>query len=98
MIEVRYGGVHNVGEAFIDAAKALRQMLDQMDQQITASGMNTYWQGAAQLEYATVKANWDQILDSMTAALNGMVQMLEEIAQSYQAADTNIAMNWQAIR
>jgi hypothetical protein len=34
----------------------------------------------------------------MTASLGGMVRMLEEIAQSYQATDTNIALTWQAIR
>jgi WXG100 family type VII secretion target len=98
MVEVHYGGVHNVGEAFVDATKALRRMLDEMDQQITASGMNVSWQGAAQQEYATVKAGWDQTLDTMTASLGGMVQMLEEISQSYQATDTNIALTWQAIR
>ncbi|GAA2030381.1 hypothetical protein GCM10009839_32610 [Catenulispora yoronensis] len=97
-LQVTYSGVHNVGTAFIDAAKALRQMLDSMDAQITSTQMNTYWQGAAQDEYARVKANWNQILDNMTAGLGVMTQTLEEIAQSYQATDTNIALSWQQIR
>jgi WXG100 family type VII secretion target len=98
IVQVHYSGVHNVATAFLDAAQALARMLDQMDQDITHTGMNTYWSGAAQDEYAQAKANWTQAITNMTTALPLMTQVLEEAAQAYNATDTNIALSWQSIR
>jgi WXG100 family type VII secretion target len=97
-LKVEYRGVHNVSTAFLDAAQALKRMLDELDSEVSSTGMNTYWQGAAQDVYAEVKANWNTIVENMTANLGVMTQTLEEMARAYNTTDTTIALNWSEIR
>jgi WXG100 family type VII secretion target len=98
ILHVEYTGVNSVSTAFQDAVKAMQQMLDQLDQDVTSSGMNTYWSGAAQTEYSEVKANWNQILANTASDLNVMSGIMDEISHLYNTTDDNIALNWQQIR
>jgi WXG100 family type VII secretion target len=98
LVHIQYAGVHNVADAFIDGVKAMGAMLDQLDSDITSSGMNTYWSGGAQNEYEVVKANWNQILVNTSDNLGAMSEVLGEIATAYNTTDVNISLDWRQIR
>ncbi len=94
-ISVNYNDVDNVGEALIAGTKAIRAMLDDLEQAIQP--LRATWSGEAENEYEKIQRKWDADCDRMNQILASSSTTLEDMSFNYKRTDLNLALNWSDI-
>jgi len=94
-ITVHYSGVDNAGEALAAGTKAIQQVLEELDQQI--STVRSQWYGSSSEAYSQRQQQWNQATDDMNQRLNQAHVNLGEIRENYANTDSGLAMTWSEI-
>ena len=85
--EVVLPTMHSAMEDVNTVAHSIKNLLDELETHCQST--LSQWTGDAQSEYNAAKTNWDNAAANIPAAVNAAAAALNDIADSYNAAENS---------
>ncbi|NJQ06537.1 WXG100 family type VII secretion target [Streptomyces lonarensis] len=95
-IYMDYRGVDNVVEDLHAQTRAIRQMLDQMDQELQP--LRNSWVGDASEQYAIKQAAWNNAMTEMDRLLTQDAALLQNLGQGYRRREAGLGQTWSEVK